>query len=88
MQTSNSSNTTAGGRVDDGQWHMITITSLEDGPGFQMFVDGAQAGILRTNATEQGAPCKICQFPLDGGPTRCINHEHVPGSTAVTQQSS
>ena len=51
LQTSNTSNTTAGGRVDDNQWHMITVTSLIDGPGFQMFVDGAYAGRLRTNVT-------------------------------------
>ena len=43
--------------LQDGQWHMVTLTTLPGTAGFAMYLDGALAGEFNTTT---GAACPPC----------------------------
>ena len=50
--------------LQDGKWHMLTLTTLWDGtPGYAMLVDGQLAGVLNGNYTYTGTYSCAAQLP-------------------------
>ena len=50
--------------LQDGKWHMLTLTTLWDGnPGYAMLVDGQLAGVLNGNYTYTGICSRAAQLP-------------------------
>ena len=50
--------------LQDGKWHMLTLTTLWDGtPGYAMLVDGQLAGVLNGNYTYTGVSSCAAQLP-------------------------
>ena len=53
--------------LQDGKWHMLTLTTLWDGtPGYAMLVDGQLAGVLNGNYTYTGTCQALYSYILAG----------------------
>ena len=54
--------------LQDGKWHMLTLTTLWDGtPGYAMLVDGQLTGVLNGNYTYTGISQALYSYTLTYG---------------------